>query len=169
MGFLAWENRVSFPGESQTPQICATQPTVYAGCFSFSIIHLTLTLTTGSLTWAQRLMHATAHGVTNTCKSLHWKFTLREKSLAAPGNRTCVSGVTVWCSNQLSYIPIFMSGNDRCTLESATSTLWVIKINTYTRIQLDDIGSHHDPYLRIMGGHCETLEGHGIHLLQSKC
>ena len=27
-----------------------------------------------------------------------------EKSLAAPGNRTCVSGVTVRCSNQLSYI-----------------------------------------------------------------
>ena len=27
------------------------------------------------------------------------------KSLAAPGNRTCVSGMTVRCSNQLSYIP----------------------------------------------------------------
>ena len=38
-------------------------------------------------------------------KSLHWKLTLGRKSLAALGNQTFVSGVTVWCSNQLSYTP----------------------------------------------------------------
>ena len=38
-------------------------------------------------------------------RRFHWKFTLLEKSLAAPGNRTCVSGVTVRCCNQLSCIP----------------------------------------------------------------
>ena len=128
MGFLPWKIRVSFPGESQLRHSRATQATVHAGCFSVSIIHRTLTWTTGSLTCTQMLMHAIAHGVTDTYKSLHWKLTLGEKSLAAPGNGTCVSGVTVWCSKQLSYIPIFMSGNDQWTLEWATSTLWVIKI-----------------------------------------
>ena len=38
------------------------QPTVHAGCYSVSIIHRTLTWTTGSLTCAQTLMHAFAHG-----------------------------------------------------------------------------------------------------------
>ena len=105
MGFLPWKIRVSFPGESQLRHSRATQATVHAGCFSVSIIHRTLTWTTGSLTCTQMLMHAIAHGVTDTYKSLHWKLTLGEKSLAAPGNRTWISGVTVWCSNQLSYIP----------------------------------------------------------------
>ena len=44
----------------------ATQPTVHAGCFSVSIIHRTLTWTTGSLTCAQMLMHAIAHGGVRT-------------------------------------------------------------------------------------------------------
>ena len=43
-------------------QSCATQPTVLAECFSVSIIHRTLTWTTGSLTCSQMLMHAIAHG-----------------------------------------------------------------------------------------------------------
>ena len=42
-----------FHGESQLRQSRATQPTVHAGCFSVSIIHRTLTWTTGSLTFAQ--------------------------------------------------------------------------------------------------------------------
>ena len=71
-----------------------------------AIIHRTLTWTTGSLSCARMLMQATAHGGVRTPKeSLHCKLTLVEKSLAAPGNRTCVSGVTVRCCNQLSYIP----------------------------------------------------------------
>ena len=170
MGFLPWEIWVVFPRESQLQQSRSTQPTVHVGCFSVSIIHWTLTWTTGSLTCARMLMHAIAHRVTGTCKSLHWKLTLGEKSIAAPGNQTCVSGMTVWCSNQLSYVPIFVSGNNQCTIEWATSTLWVIKINTYTRASYSwmIIGSQNDPHLRIIGGHRETLEGHGIHMLQNK-
>ena len=38
-------------------------------------------------------------GVYGHCKkSLHWKLTLEEKSLAAPANQTCLSSVPVWCS-----------------------------------------------------------------------
>ena len=86
--------------------------TVHGGCFSVSIIHRTLTWTTGYLPCAQTLMHAIAHrGARTPQESLHWKLTLGEKSLAAPGNRTCVSGVPVRCSNQMSYIPIlFVNG-----------------------------------------------------------
>ena len=39
-------------------------------------------------------------GGMNTRKSLHWKLTMGEKSLAALGNQTCVSGVMVRCCNQ---------------------------------------------------------------------
>ena len=63
VGFLPWEIRVAFPGESQLRQSCATQFTVHAGCFSVFIIHQTLTWSTGSLTCIQMLMHAIAHGV----------------------------------------------------------------------------------------------------------
>ena len=78
---------------------------VRAGYVCVAIIHQTLTWTTGSLSGAHMLMHAIAHGGARTTKdSLHWKLTLGRKSLAAPGNRTCVCGVMVWCSNQLSYI-----------------------------------------------------------------
>ena len=44
-------------------------------------------------------------GLRTPKESLQWKLTLGRKSLAAPRNRTCISGVTFWCSNQLSYIP----------------------------------------------------------------
>ena len=114
--FLPWEIRVAFPGESQLWQSRATQPTVHAGCFSISIIHQTLTWTTGSLTCTKMLMHAIAHGVYGHMQeSLPWKLSLGEKSLAAPGNWTCVSSMTVRCSNQLSYIPILMNLNQRPT------------------------------------------------------
>ena len=53
MGFLPREIRVAFPGESQLRQSRATQPTARAGCFNVSIIHRTLTWTTGSLTCAK--------------------------------------------------------------------------------------------------------------------
>ena len=58
--------RVAFPRERQLRQSRATQPTVHAGCFSVSIIHRTLTWTTGALTYALMLMHAIAHGVVRT-------------------------------------------------------------------------------------------------------
>ena len=60
MGFFPCEIRLAFPGESQLPRSRATQPTVHAGCFSVSIIQRDLTWTTGSLTYAQMLMHAIA-------------------------------------------------------------------------------------------------------------
>ena len=51
-------------------------------------------------------MHAIAHGGVQTPKErLHRKLILGWKSLATLGNRTCISSVIVWCSNQLSYIP----------------------------------------------------------------
>ena len=40
------------------------------------------------------------------------------KSLAAPGNRTCVSGVTIRCSNQLSHIPVNMVQPDQRRIRS---------------------------------------------------
>ena len=57
LGILPWEI------QSRT-----TQPTVHAECF----IHRTLTWTSGSLTCAQMLMHAIAHGGVRTPEeSLH--------------------------------------------------------------------------------------------------
>ena len=66
LGFLPWEIRVAFPGESQLRHSRATQPTVHAGCLSVSINHQTLTWTTGFLTCAHMLMHAVAHGGVRT-------------------------------------------------------------------------------------------------------
>ena len=62
MGFLLCEIQVAFPRESQLQQSHATQPAVHAGCFSVSVIHWTLTWTTGSLMCAQMLVHVIAHG-----------------------------------------------------------------------------------------------------------
>ena len=60
-GFPPWDIRFAFQGQSR-----ATQPAMHTGCFSVSIIHGTLTWTTGSLTCAQMLMHVTAHGGVRT-------------------------------------------------------------------------------------------------------
>ena len=79
---------------------------VRAGYVRVAVIHRTLTWTIGYLSYAQMLMHAIAHqGVRAPYESLHENSTLGGKSLAAPGNRTWVSGVPVRCSNPLSYIP----------------------------------------------------------------
>ena len=52
------------------------------------------------------LKHAIAHGDVGTMfENLHWKWTLGENSLAAPGNRTCVSGVPVRCSTNWTTSP----------------------------------------------------------------
>ena len=56
----------------QLRQSRAIQRTVHSGCFSVSIIHRSLTWITGSLTCAQILMHAVAHGGVGTpCESLN--------------------------------------------------------------------------------------------------
>ena len=107
MGFLPWEIWVAFPGESQLRQSCATQPTMHAECFSFTIIHGTLTWTTGSLMCTQMFMHAIAHRVVQTS----W---LRESALKVDSGRNIPC--RTWESNlyrqragpllyQLSYIP----------------------------------------------------------------
>ena len=66
MGFLPWEILVAFPRESQLQQSHTTQPRVHAECFIVSIVHQTLTWTTGSLMYTQMLMHAIAHGGVQT-------------------------------------------------------------------------------------------------------
>ena len=66
LGFLLSEIRVAFPGESQLQLSRATQRMVHAGRFNVSRIHRTLTRTTGSLTCAQMLKHAIAHGGAQT-------------------------------------------------------------------------------------------------------
>ena len=35
-------------------------------------------------------------------------------------------------------------------------------------LQLEDIGGQHDPHLRLVGCHHETLEGHNIQIMQSE-
>ena len=64
--FLPRKIRVAFLRESQQRQSNTTQPTVHAECFNVSIIHRTLTWTTGSLTCVHMLMHAIAHGGVRT-------------------------------------------------------------------------------------------------------
>ena len=108
MGFLSWEIWVAFPRESQLQQSHATQPMGHARCFSVSIIHQTLTWTTGSLTCTQMLMHVIAHvGVWTPIRqsALKLKLTLGEKSLAAPGDRTCVSSMPVRFSTNWATSP----------------------------------------------------------------
>ena len=119
MGFLPWEIQVAFPGESQLRQSRATQPTVHARCFSVSIIHRTLTWTTGFLAYAQMLMHAIAHG----CVWTH----VRQSTLKVDSGRKIPyrtmklnphqrrAGPMLY---QLSYIPTPMSEVVRWTLEN---------------------------------------------------
>ena len=102
--YFPWEIRIAFPGESKLRQSRAAQPTLPAGCFSVSIIHRTLTWTTGSLTCAQMLMRAIAHRDIRThVRESALKVDSGRKFLAAPGNQTCVSSVPFRCStNELN-------------------------------------------------------------------
>ena len=100
-GFLPWEIRVAFRRESQLQQRYTTQPTVHGGCFSVSIILLTLTWTTGSLSCAQMLMHAIAHAGVRT----H----VRESSLKVDSGRkipcrTRESNLRQQCDGPLLYL-----------------------------------------------------------------
>ena len=67
------------PGKASYNRAALPNLPVHAGCFSISIIHRTLTLTTGFLTCAQMLMHAFAHGGVRT----H----VRESALKADSGR----------------------------------------------------------------------------------
>ena len=97
----------SLSGKSQLRQGRATKPTAHAGCFSVSIIHRTLTHTTGSLTCVRMLTNTIVHaGCRDTVRKSALKVDPREeKSLPAPGNRTCVSGVPVRCSTNWTTFP----------------------------------------------------------------
>ena len=103
LGFLLWEIQIqdAFLGESQLQQSRATQPMVLARCFNVSITHWSLRWNTGSLTCAQMLMHANAHGGVRThVRESALNVDSERKSLAALGNQTCVSGVLVRrCTN----------------------------------------------------------------------
>ena len=110
MGFLPWEIRVAFPWESQLPQSCATQPTVHAGCFRVSIIHQTLTWTTGSLMCAQMLMRAIAPGgCTDSRKRVSTESWLGEKNpLPQRGiELVSVAWLTNWATSPSSLVVLF--------------------------------------------------------------
>ena len=83
------------------------QPTVHAGCFSVSIIHQTLTRTTGSLTCTQMLMYAVDTGVSGLCKRVCTKSTDTGRKIPrhTRGSGTSLSGMPVPHLFQLSYIP----------------------------------------------------------------
>ena len=84
----------------------ATWLIVHAGFFSISIIHWTLTWTSGPSTCAQLLIHTIVHeGVWTPSESLHWKLTLGVKSLATLGNWTCASSVPVRLSTYWAASP----------------------------------------------------------------
>ena len=105
--------RLLFQGKA----ICdshTTQPMVYAGCFSVSIIHQTLTWTTESLACAPMFMHVIVHRGART----H----LRESALKVDSGRKipCRTGelnLPQWCAGltlcQLNYIPILFRGSHK--------------------------------------------------------
>ena len=130
MGFLPWETRMTFPGESQLRQSRATQPTVHAGRFSVSIIHRTLTWTTGSLTCAQMSCMRLHTGCTDTVRESALKVDSKSPCRAGESNLLQRrAGPTLY---QLSYIPILTtylpvrpslpSSHDYCFNTIAAST-----------------------------------------------
>ena len=108
MIFLAWEIPVAFPRESQVRQGRATQPTVHARCFSVSIIHRTLTWTTGCLT----CIYVNACDCTGGCTDTKEEFELKVDS----GSKIpCLTGESNLRQRrahtmlyQLSYIPTLL-------------------------------------------------------------
>ena len=117
-------------GNSGCLQSRATQPTVHAGCFSVSIIHRTLTLTTGSLTCAQMLIHAVVHRVhRHRERVLFGKLTLEEKNLLPhrgiePAWAACRSDAP---PTELHPTP---QGTQQQRPESPTVTLPGMRVNT---------------------------------------
>ena len=85
MGFLSWEIRVAFPGESQLRQIRATQPTVHAGWFSVSVINRPLTWTTRSYERTDVNACDCTLGCRDTRKRVYTESGLREKNLCCTG------------------------------------------------------------------------------------
>ena len=72
-------------------------------------------------------MHAIAHGSVRTRReSLNWWLTLGEKSLAAPGNRTCVGSVPVRCSTNWATSLPMTSVWDAHIYCGSTSFPWLV-------------------------------------------
>ena len=107
LGFLRREIRVAFPREKPAAtEWRYPQPTVHAGCFQCFD-----NLPNSDIDYRIHVERTDVHtrnctrGCTDVVKSLHWKSALGEKSLAAPGNRTCVSGVPVGRSSNWATSP----------------------------------------------------------------
>ena len=101
----------------------ATQPTVHAGCFSVSIIHQTLTWTTGSLTCAQMC----TWGCTDTVRESARKVYSGRKIPCRTGEsnlRRQRAGPMLY---QLSYIPCTRSLNLLDVFFRPTHTLVLIQ------------------------------------------
>ena len=94
-----------FPGKASCDRVTLPQPAVHAGCFSVSIIHRTLTWTTGSLKCAQMLIHTVAHVVYTHRKRVCTESWLWERNPLPQGKSNLSqrrAGPTLY---QLSYIP----------------------------------------------------------------
>ena len=90
-------------GKASSDRVALPNLRCVLGVFGVSVIHGTLTWTTGSLTCVQILMHVvTAHRSVWTHVRESW---LGEKSLAAPGTQTCCSSVPVWHSTNWATSP----------------------------------------------------------------
>ena len=135
------------PGKSQLRQSRATQPTAHAGCFSVSIIHRTLTWTTGSLTCAQ--INVSACDCTRECtdarKRVCTESGLWEKNPSPHrGNRTCVGGVTDWRSwrNWATFPPTAV--RDR-KLTWALLSIQLFSFQDSTTLFLSSVPRRHNP------------------------
>ena len=107
-----WSHWVFSHGKFRLPSLrkagChshAAQPMVHAGCFVVSIIHWTLTWTTGSFNMCTDVnAFGCTEGYMDTVRVCTESW-LWEKSLAALGNRTCLSGVPVQRSTNWATSP----------------------------------------------------------------
>ena len=104
MGFSNGKFGFTFPAESQLRQSRATQTTVHAGCFSVSIIHRTLTWTTGSLTCDVNACDRT-QGCTDTVRESALKADLGRKIARRTGESNLRQRRADPTLYQLSYIP----------------------------------------------------------------
>ena len=97
VGFLTWEIQLVLRGGSYLRHLC--YPT-YSACWVFLCLHhgvrQTLTQTTGPLMCANVKACYCTWGCTDTVRESALKAD-GEKSFAALGNTTCISGGSIWC------------------------------------------------------------------------
>ena len=134
MGFLPWKNRVAFPGESQPLQSRAIQPSVHGFFFNVSIVHRTLTWTTGSLTCTQMLMHAIVHGGANTVRESALKVDSGRKFSCHTGESNLRQQRAGPMLFQLSYIPTLRETTFRCALLKKLISLGLLHFENVKRV-----------------------------------